>query len=138
MDGVGAAGTYMRSGWSGSRAWACASDAFCALVSARFFALRPIVRSYLCYGVECERGPALDVVVSSLSEGVVRADQDLGAAPSDSACPCDLDAGLSDILPTTGQLDRRQLLLTVLLERRAGFLDESRVVFGQGSDVWTM
>ena len=96
------------------------------------------MRSYLRYGVECERGPALDVVVPSLSEGVVGADQDLGAAPSDSACPGNSDAGPSDILPTAGQLDRRQLLLTVLLERRAGFLDESRVVFGQGSDVWTV
>ena len=37
---------------------------------------------------------------------------------------------MSNILPTAGQLDRGQLLLVVLLERWARFLDEGRVVFG--------
>lgn len=81
---------------------------------------------------------ALDIVVFFLSKRIVRADQDLIPPQLDSADSFKLDAGLSHILPTTRQLDSSQLLLVVLLECRASFLDKSWLVFGQGSDVCTV
>lgn len=84
----------------------------------RLDSVRLHVRRFLRDRIERERAPALDIVVSPVSERVVRADQ--------------------DILPTTGQLDAGQLLLVVLLERWASLLEQGRVVFRQGFDVWTV
>lgn len=101
--------------------------------------------SHLCCVIEREGALALDVVVPALSERIVGADQDLVCVspPTGQYSAAflnrkpNLERFVSDILlpPTTGQLDRGQLLLVVLLERWSGFLEEGRIVFGQGLDV---
>ena len=62
--------------------------------------------SLLCAVVEGEADGALDIVVSTAAQGAVRADDDGLAAP--------------------GELDRRELLLVVLLEGRAQLVDQIR------------
>lgn len=65
--------------------------------------------------VEGEACRALDIVVLVAAQRAVRADDDRLAAP--------------------GELDRRELLLVVLLEGRAQVVDKVRARDGQGFDV---
>lgn len=69
----------------------------------------------LCGVVEAEAAGALDIVVPSVSERRMRADDDLLAA--------------------SRQLDRRELLLVVLLERGTELGDQAGVGRGQRLDV---
>lgn len=69
----------------------------------------------LCGVVEAEAAGALDIVVPSVSERRMRADDDLLAA--------------------SRQLDRRELLLVVLLERGTELGDQAGVGRGQRFDV---
>ena len=100
----------------------------------------------LCHVIESKRAAALDIVVSFLSERIVRTDQDLlSAQQSDSARSFvhsffqrNYRMKFPNTLPTPGQLDHGQLVLIVLLKCWAGFLEESRVVFRQDFDVCGM
>lgn len=69
----------------------------------------------LCGVIKTEAAGALDIVVPSVSERRVRADNDLLAA--------------------SGQLDRRELLLVVLFERGAELRHQAGVGHGQRLDI---
>lgn len=94
-------------------------------------------RGYLSLMVKREGAFAPCVVVSSISQGIVRADEDLFWPQRPRAFSQQQFTINTDILITPRELDDSQLLLIVLLESRRNRIEELRFVGRQLFDILT-